>query len=77
MKRNGFGAISLLLGLVITAIIFLIGVQTFKGVSSIKIKDSSLDSQSVQEHVDQTVSEIEQMRQQTIDYNQQIQKEDY
>lgn len=77
MKRNGFGAISLLLGLVITAIIFLIGVQTFKGVSSIKIKDSSLDSQSVQEHVDQTVSEIEQIRQQTIDYNKQMQENDY
>ncbi len=77
MKRNGFGAISLLLGLVITAIIFLIGVQTFKGVSSIKIKDSSLDSQSVQEHVNQTVSEIEQMRQQTIDYNKQMQENDY
>lgn len=77
MKRNGFGAISLLLGLVITAIIFLIGVQTFKGVSSIKIKDSSLDSQSVQEHVDQTVSEIEQMRQQTIDYNKKMQENDY
>lgn len=77
MKRNGFGAISLLLGLVITAIIFLIGVQTFKGVSSIKIKNSSLDSQSVQEHVDQTVSEIEQMRQQTIDYNKQMQENDY
>ena len=39
MKRNGFGAISLLLGLVITAIIFLIGISTFKGVSSIKMKD--------------------------------------
>ncbi len=77
MKRHGFGAISLLLGLVITAIIFLIGVNTFKGVSSIKIKDSSIDSQSVQEHVDQTVNEIEQMRQQTINYNQQVQQNDY
>lgn len=77
MKRNGFGAISLLLGLVITAIIFLIGINTFKGVSSIKIKDSSIDSQSVQEHVDQTVNEIEQMRQQTIDYNKQMEQNDY
>lgn len=74
MKRNGFGAISLLLGLVITAIIFL---NTFKGVSSIKMKDSSIDSQSVQEHVDQTVNEIEQMRQQTIDYNKQMEQNDY
>lgn len=77
MKRKGFGAISLLLGLVITAIIFLIGINTFKGVSSIKMKDSSIDSQSVQEHVDQTVNEIEQMRQQTIDYNKQMEQNDY
>lgn len=77
MKKNGFGAISLLLGLVITAIIFLIGISTFKGVSSIKMKDSSIDSQSVQEHVDQTVNEIEQMRQQTIDYNKQMEQNDY
>ena len=77
MKRNGFGAISLLLGLVITAIIFLIGINTFKGVSSIKMKDSSIDSQSVQEHVDQTVNEIEQMHQQTIDYNKQMEQNDY
>ena len=77
MKRNGFGAISLLLGLVITAIIFLIGINTFKGVSSIKMKGSSIDSQSVQEHVDQTVNEIEQMRQQTIDYNKQMEENDY
>lgn len=77
MKRNSFGAISLLLGLVITAIIFLIGINTFKGVSSIKMKDSSIDSQSVQEHVDQTVNEIEQMRQQTIDYNKQMEQNDY
>ena len=77
MKRNGFGAISLLLALVITAIIFLIGINSFKGISSINLKDSSVDHQSVQEHVDQTVNEIEQMRQQTINYNKQIQKEDY
>lgn len=77
MKKDGFGAISLLLGLVITAIIFLIGISTFKGVSSIKMKDSSIDSQSVQEHVDQTVNEIEQMRLQTVDYNKQMQENDY
>lgn len=77
MKRNGFGAISLLLSLVIICIIFLIGVNTFKGISSIKIQDSSIDGQNVQEHVDQTVKEIEQMRQQTIDYNKQMQQNEY
>ena len=41
------------------------------------MKDSSIDSQSVQEHVDQTVNEIEQMRQQTIDYNKQMEQNNY
>ncbi len=77
MKKDGFGAISLLLSLVIISIIFLIGVNTFKGVSSIKLQDSSINNQSVQEHVDQTVNEIEQMRQQTVDYNKQVQENDY
>ena len=77
MKRNGIGANSLLLALVITAIIFLIGINSFKGISSINLKDSSVDHQSVQEHVDQTVNEIEQMRQQTMKYNQNIQNNDY
>ena len=76
MKKNGFGAISLLLGLVITAIIFLIGVNTFKGISSMKMKNSTINTQSVQEHVDETVNEIEQMRQQSINYNQQVQQND-
>lgn len=77
MKKDGFGAISLLLSLVIISIIFLIGVNTFKGVSSIKLQDSSINNQSVQEHVDQTVNEIEQMRLQTVDYNKQMQENDY
>ena len=77
MKKDGFGAISLLLSLVIISIIFLIGVNTFKCVSSIKLQDSSINNQSVQEHVDQTVNEIEQMRLQTVDYNKQMQENDY
>lgn len=77
MKKNGFGAISLLVSLVIICIIFLISINTFKGISSIKIQDSSIKNQSVQEHVDQTVSEIEQMRKQSVDYNKQMQQNDY
>ena len=77
MKKLGFGSISLLLSLVIISIIFLICVNTFKGISSIKFKNSSIDNQGIQNHVDKTVSEIEQMRQQTIDYNKQMQQNNY
>ena len=77
MKKNGFGAISLLVSLVIICIIFLISINTFKGIKKKKIQDSSIKNQSVQEHVDQTVSEIEQMRKQSVDYNKQMQQNDY
>ena len=76
-NKLGFGAIDLLVGLVITAIVFFIGVNTFKGISSLKINETSERTQSVQEQVDQTVNEIEQMRQQTIDYNNKIQKDNF
>lgn len=66
-----------MVGLVITAIVFFIGVNTFKGISSLKINETSERTQSVQEQVDQTVNEIEQMRQQTIDYNNKIQKDNF
>ena len=70
MKRNAFGAIDLLIGLVITAIVFLIGMNALKGTSSLKLKDSSVDTKSVQEQVDAQVNEIENMRRQTINYEQ-------
>ncbi len=77
MKNKAFGAIDLLIGLVIVSFIFIISMNAFKGVSSLKINDSPVNQQSVQEHVDQTVNEIENMRQQTIDYNKQILNENY
>lgn len=69
MKKNGFGAIDILIGLVITAFIFIIGMSSLKGISTIKLNGSKTTPQSVQEQVDKQVNEIEQMRQQTIDYN--------
>ncbi len=77
MKRSAFGAIDLLIGLVIISFIFLIGINAFKGMSSLKIDKSTVNEQSVQEHVDETVNEIEQMRRQTIDYNKQMLQENY
>ena len=75
MKRKAFGAIDLLVGLVITAFVFIIGMNALKGSSSIKLNSSTVDTKSVQEQVDDQVNQIENMRQQTIDFNQQAQEE--
>lgn len=77
MKKGAFGAIDLLIGLVITAFVFLIGMNAMKGLSSINLNGNSVDTKSVQEHVDKQVNEIENMRQQTINYQQNVQNVDY
>ncbi len=77
MKRNAFGAIDLLIGLVLTAVVFLIGMNALKGTTSLKINNSATDTKSVQEQVDEQVNEIQNMRQQTINYQQNSQSEDY
>lgn len=77
MKKGAFGAIDLLIGLVITAFVFLIGMNAIKGLSSINLNGNSVDTKSVQEHVDEQVNEIENMRQQSINYQQNVQNVDY
>ena len=77
MKKQAFGAIELLIGLVITAVIFMISTNALKGVSSLKLNGSSVNSESVEEHVDRQVEEIQNMRRQTIDYNRQFQQENF
>ena len=71
--KNGFGAIDLLVGLVITAIVFMIGVNALKG-SSLKLQGNTVDTKSVQQQVDEQVNEIQNMRQQAIDYNKQVEE---
>ena len=77
MKKGAFGAIDLLIWLVITAFVFLIGMNAMKGLSSINLNGNSVDTKSVQEHVDEQVNEIENMRQQSINYQQNVQNVDY
>ena len=77
MKKGAFGAIDLLIELVITAFVFLIGMNAMKGLSSINLNGNSVDTKSVQEHVDEQVNEIENMRQQSINYQQNVQNVDY
>lgn len=77
MKRNAFGAIDLLIGLVITSIVFIISMNALKGISSLKFNGGTANTKSVQEQVDIQVNEIQNMRQQTINYEQNSQREDF
>lgn len=71
-KKDGFGAIDLLIGLLITTVIFMISMNAIKG---LKLKEFSADTKNVKEHVDEQLNEIEQMRRQSIDFQNNILKE--
>lgn len=71
-KIKAFGAIDLLIGLLITTAIFMIGMNAMKG---IKFQGSPADTRNIKEHVDAQVNEIEQMKQQSIDFQNEILKE--
>ena len=71
--KKAFGAIDLLVGLVITAIVFMIGMNAFRG-SSLKLQGNKVDTKSVQQQVDEQVNEIQNMRQQAIEYNKQVEE---
>lgn len=77
-KLQAEGAIGLLLGLLIISIIFIMMMPSLKNVSGgAGMGGSSVNKESVEEHVDKTVQDIERMRQQTINYNRQTNNEDY
>lgn len=69
MKRSAFGVISLLLGLVIISIMFILMMNTFKGIGGGGIGGSSINTKSVQEEIDAQVNEIQNIRNQTIEFN--------
>ncbi len=77
MKKQAFGAIDLLISLLITSVILLIGINSIKGISSLNLNGSSVNKESVEEHVDRQVEEIQNMRQQTIDYNNKMQQDNF
>lgn len=74
LKKSGFGAIDLLIGLLITTAVFMIGMNAMKGV---KFQNTPADTRSIQEHVDAQVNEIEQMRQKSIDFQNEMKGEYY
>lgn len=65
--KKAFGAIDLLIALVIMAFIFIVSANAFKGTTSINLNGST-DTKSIKQEVDKQVSEIEKMRRQTIDF---------
>ncbi len=71
-KKDGFGAIDLLIGLLITIAVFLVGMNAMKGIN---LQNTPADTRSIQKHVDAQVNEIEQMRQKSIDFQNDILKE--
>lgn len=64
--KNGFGAIDLLLGLLILSAVFMLGMSSLKGVNT---NSDNKNFKSVKEEVDSQVNQIENMRKQIIDYN--------
>jgi len=68
MKRKAFGAIDLLIGLVLISVVFIIGMQNFKPIPSTE----TTDLQTVKEQVNEQVKEIEQLRQNAKNYEQEM-----
>ncbi len=64
--KKGFGALDLLIGLIIMAFVFIMYANAFKGMPT--VMNSKKNTQSVEEYVDKTVNEIETMRRQRIEY---------
>ena len=71
MYKNGFGALDMLIALVLIAVVFAFAMPALKGVGGGNLRDSSINYESVELEVDNRINEIEKMRQQTINYNKQ------
>lgn len=77
-KLKAEGAIGLLLGLLILSIIFIMMMPTLRNIfGGAGINGSSIKQENVEQQVDKAVEDIQRMRQQTIDYNQQNSNIDY
>ena len=68
MRKSAFGVLDLLITLIVIVMFFMISANLLNSVSSMKVNGSS-DVKSIRQHVDEQVSEIENLRNQTIEYN--------
>ena len=75
MKRDAFGAIDLLLGLLIIGVIAVLSMNTFQNTSS--TLKTNTEGKNVRQYVDEQVNEIERLKQESIRLQQDIQKQNY
>lgn len=67
------GAIGMLLSMLIIALLFIMMMPSLKNTGSAGLFGSSLNKKSVEEQVDKQIEQIENMRRQTQQYNENIQ----
>ena len=75
MKRDAFGAIDLLLGLLIIGVIAVLSMNTFNNTTSTLNKSNS--PKNVRQYVDEQVNEIEKMKQESIKLQEEIRNQNY
>ena len=63
IKKNAFGAIEILLTILIVSIIFIVIIPLFQSSSSLSTKGSA-DNTNIQENINEQVNQIENMRKQ-------------
>ncbi len=68
MLKPAFGAVSMLLALLIVGILAAVMIPVFKTTSGAGVGGSSLKQESVEEKADEMIKEIELRKQQTIEY---------
>ena len=66
--KPAFGAVSMLLAIVIIGVIAILTLPVLKTTTSTNLKDSSLKQESVEETVDDLVKENEMRKQETMEY---------
>lgn len=74
MKKSAFSTIDLLLGLLVLTAVFMLGMSTFKQTLKLPIKNG-VQVKSIQEHIDEQVSDIEDARQKAVEFEQEMQKD--
>lgn len=75
MKKNAFGVISLLIGLVIVSVLFIVMMNAMKGISGKGFGEYSVNTKNIEQEIDSQINEIQNRRQQSIDFNNQIQQQ--
>ena len=76
MKKEAFGVISLLIGLVIVSVLFIIMINAMKGLGGKGLGQSSVNTKNIEQEIDSQINEIQNMRQQSIELNNKIQQQD-